>query len=312
MEQTAKIYVAGHRGLVGHAIMRQLESQGFTNLITRTHQELDLLDTHAVAQFFDQERPDYVFLAAAKVGGIGANASHSAEFYYQNSMIQNNVIHQAYLHSVKKLLFLGSSCIYPRLAPQPMREDCLLSGPLESTNEAYALAKIGGLKMCQYYNRQYGTRFISCMPTNLYGPGDNFDLESSHVLPALIRKFYEAKSRGEQQVVIWGTGEPTREFLYIDDMAAACVFLMEQYEGDETVNIGTGEEISIKALAERLKKISDFSGDIVFDTTRPDGTPRKVNDNRKLFAMGWLPQVTLDEGIQKTYNWYKQSIEIPD
>lgn len=312
MEQTAKIYVAGHCGLVGQAIMRQLESQGYTNLITRTHQELDLLDTYAVARFFDQEQPEYVFLAAAKVGGIGANASHPAEFYYQNSMIQNNVIHQAYLYDVKKLLFLGSSCIYPRLATQPMREDCLLSGPLESTNEAYALAKIGGLKMCQYYNRQYGTHFISCMPTNLYGPGDNFDLESSHVLPALIRKFYEAKTRGDQQVVIWGSGEPTREFLYIDDMAAACVFLMEQYEGDETVNIGTGEEISIKALAERLKKISDFSGEIVFDATRPDGTPRKVNDNSKLFAMGWRLQVTLDEGIQKTYDWYKQSAEIPD
>ena len=304
MEKNAKIYVAGHRGLVGSAIVRNLESKGYTDIIVRTREELDLLDTKQVADFFSQEKPEYVFLAGAKVGGIKANEDYPADFIYQNLQIQNNIIHNAYKNNVKKLLFLGSSCIYPRDCTQPIKEEYLLTGPLEKTNEAYAIAKIAGIKMCQSYNKQYGTRFISVMPTNLYGPNDNFNLTSSHVLPALLRKFHDAKIHNEKEVVMWGTGSPMREFLYVDDLADACVHLMQNYVGDEIVNIGTGEDVAIRELAEIIKKIVGFQGEIVNDTTKPDGTPRKLLDVSKLHNLGWKHKTKLEEGIQTTYDWF--------
>lgn len=304
MEKNAKIYVAGHRGLVGSAIVRNLESKGYTDIIVRTREELNLLDTKQVADFFSQEKPEYVFLAGAKVGGIKANEDYPADFIYQNLQIQNNIIHNAYKNNVKKLLFLGSSCIYPRDCTQPIKEEYLLTGPLEKTNEAYAIAKIAGIKMCQSYNKQYGTRFISVMPTNLYGPNDNFNLTSSHVLPALLRKFHDAKIHNEKEVVMWGTGSPMREFLYVDDLADACVHLMQNYVGDEIVNIGTGEDVAIRELAEIIKKIVGFQGEIVNDTTKPDGTPRKLLDVSKLHNLGWKHKTKLEEGIQTTYDWF--------
>lgn len=304
MEKTSKIYVAGHRGLVGSAIVRNLESKGYHNIIKRTHQELDLTNQKAVWDFFAEEKPEYVVLAAAKVGGINANNTLPAEFIYENLMIQNNIIHSAHTYKVKKLLFLGSTCIYPKMAPQPITEDALLTGPLEPTNEAYAIAKIAGLEMCKFYKRQYGDNFISCMPTNLYGPNDNFDLKNSHVLPALIRKFHEAKIKEEKCVEIWGSGTPLREFLYVDDMADACVFLLENYDGEQHVNIGTGEEISIADLAKLVKKIVGFQGDLVFNKDMPDGTPRKLTDVSKLHALGWKHKIGLEEGINLAYRWF--------
>jgi len=304
MEKNAKIYIAGHRGLVGSAIVRNLESKGYTDIIVRTREELDLLDTKQVADFFSQEKPEYVFLAGAKVGGIKANEDYPADFIYQNLQIQNNIIHNAYKNNVKKLLFLGSSCIYPRDCTQPIKEEYLLTGPLEKTNEAYAIAKIAGIKMCQSYNKQYGTRFISVMPTNLYGPNDNFNLTSSHVLPALLRKFHDAKIHNEKEVVMWGTGSPMREFLYVDDLADACVHLMQNYVGDEIVNIGTGEDVAIRELAEIIKKIVGFQGEIVNDTTKPDGTPRKLLDVSKLHNLGWKHKTDLKDGIKSTYQWF--------
>ena len=289
MEKNAKIYVAGHRGMVGSAIVRALKNQGYTNIITRTSKELDLRRQIDVEEFFASEKPDYVFLAAAKVGGILANNEAPADFMYDNMILEMNVIHEAYKNKVKKLMFLGSSCIYPRMAPQPMKEDCLLTSELEKTNEAYALAKISGLKYCEYLNRQYSTDFISVMPTNLYGPNDNYHPEHSHVLPALIRRFHEAKENNLSEVVIWGTGTPLREFLYVDDLADACVYLMNTYSGNETVNLGTGKELSIKELAELVKKVVGFKGNITFDTTKPDGTPRKLLDVSKLEKLGDAP-----------------------
>ncbi len=288
--------------MVGSAIMRRLQQEGYRHFITRTSQELDLRNQQAVAAFFDQEKPDYVFLAAAKVGGIVANNTYRAEFLYDNLMIQNNVIHQAYVKGVKKLLFLGSSCIYPKLALQPLKEEYLLTGPLEYTNEPYAIAKIAGIKMCDAYRDQYGCNFISVMPTNLYGPNDNYDLTNSHVLPALLRKFHEAKEKGMSDVVVWGTGTPRREFLHADDLADACVFLMDHYNEAGFINIGVGEDISIAELAELVKETTGFEGAIVFDTTKPDGTPRKLLDVSKLHAMGWKASITLQEGIQKVYH----------
>jgi GDP-L-fucose synthase len=306
MNTNSKIYVAGHRGMVGSAIVRNLEQKGFRNLLLRTSKELDLTDPAQVETFFKDERPERVFLAAAHVGGILANATHPADFYYINSMIQNNVIHFAQQYGVEKLLFLGSSCIYPKDCPQPMKEEHLLSGYLEPTNEAYALAKISGLKFCQYCNTQYGTKFISCMPTNLYGPNDNFNLETSHVLPALIRKFHEAHAQGKTSVELWGTGTPLREFMHVDDMADACVFLMENYEDQEHLNIGTGDEISIRGLAELIQGIIEFKGTLTFDETKPDGTPRKLLDVSKLHHFGWNHSISLEEGIRMTYNWYRE------
>ena len=286
MNKDAKIYVAGHRGLVGSAIVRNLQNKGYTNIIYRTHKELDLINQEAVRTFFQEEKPEYVFLAAAKVGGIHANNTYPADFIYDNLMIQNNVIKAAHDFEVKKLLFLGSTCIYPKMAPQPIKEEYLLTGALEETNEAYAIAKIAGLEMCKFFKRQYGDNFISCMPTNLYGPNDNFDLKNSHVLPALIRKFHEAKVNNSEVVEVWGTGTPLREFLYVDDMADACVFLMENYEGEQHVNIGTGEEVSIRELAETIKKVVGFEGELVFNTDMPDGTPRKLTTVDKLHGLG--------------------------
>lgn len=314
MEKNSKIYVAGCRGLVGSALVRKLKSEGYTNLILPTHEELDLLSQTAVADFFVAKKPEYVFLAAAKVGGILANNTYPADFIYQNLEIQNNIIHQAYLNGVKKLLFLGSSCIYPKMCPQPMKEHDLLSGKLEPTNEPYALAKIAGIKMCQSYNRQYGTNFIAVMPTNLYGINDNFDLNNSHVLPALIRKFHEAKVSGDKQVVAWGTGTPRREFLYVDDMAQGCLFLMENFnptqeqneKGDIFVNLGVGTDISIRELTELVKKIVGFEGDVVWDSTKADGTSQKLLDISKIHNLGWEAQVSLVEGIKNTYDWYRQ------
>ena len=282
MKKDSKIYVAGHRGLVGSAIVRNLEANGFTNIITRNHAELDLTNQADVRKFFEEERPEYVFLAAAKVGGIHANNTYPADFIYDNLMIQNNVIKAAHDFKVTKLLFLGSTCIYPKMAPQPIKEEYLLTGALEETNEAYAVAKIAGLEMCKFFKRQYGDNFISCMPTNLYGPNDNFDLKNSHVLPALIRKFHEAKVNGSDVVEVWGTGTPLREFIYVDDMAAACIFLMENYDGEQHVNIGTGEEVSIRQLAETVKEVVGFEGELVFNTDMPDGTPRKLTTVDKL------------------------------
>lgn len=348
MKKTSKIYIAGHRGLVGSAILQNLENKGYTNIITRTHKELNLANQIEVAQFFTEEKPEYVFLAAAKVGGIVANNTYRADFIYENMMIQNNVIHHSYLNKVKKLLFLGSTCIYPKMAPQPMRENSLLTGELEYTNEPYAIAKIAGIKMCESYNLQYGTNFISVMPTNLYGPNDNFDLEKSHVLPALIRKIHLAKllseskfdevidnlglntieevksylasfGVSEKSVEIWGTGNPKREFLWSEDMADACVFIMEHRDFKDTfeagekdirnthINIGTGKDVSIKKLAETIKSVVGFNGDLVFNDTKPDGTMRKLTDVSKLNALGWKYTVDLEDGIKKMYNWYRYS-----
>ena len=304
----ARIFVAGHRGLVGSAIRRRLEAAGCGNIILRTHRELDLTRQAEVEAFFASEKPEYVFLAAAKVGGIWANSSYPAEFIYQNITIQTNIIHASYLSGVKKLLFLGSSCIYPRDCPQPMKEEYLLSGYLESTNEPYAVAKIAGIKMCQSYNRQYGSRYISVMPTNLYGPEDNFDLETSHVLPALIRKFHEAKERGLTEVVIWGTGTPRREFLHVDDLAGACVFLMEHYDGSEIVNIGVGEDQTIRELAEMIAEVVGFDGKLQFDPTKPDGTPVKLLDVGRLNRLGWKARIPLRNGLAETYEWYRKSL----
>ena len=308
MRKDSKIYVSGHNGLVGSAIVRNLESKGFQNIIKKSHGELDLTRQKDVEDFFRLEKPEYVFLAAAKVGGILANSESPAEFFYLNSMIQNNVIHNAFTNNVNKLLFLGSSCIYPKDCPQPIKEEYLLSGYLEPTNEAYAIAKISGLKMCQYYKKQYGANFISCMPTNLYGQNDNFDLRSSHVLPALIRKFHDAKAGQIPFIEIWGTGAPLREFLHVDDMADACVYLMENYNGLEHVNIGTGEEISIKDLAFLIKDIVGYEGELRFDSSKPDGTPRKLSDCTKLNALGWKSRIDLKSGIQSTYEWYIKGI----
>lgn len=301
MNKNSKIYVAGHRGMVGSAIVRELNRQGYTHIITRTHAELDLCRQEAVEAFFSAEKPEYVFLAAAKVGGIVANQSALADFMYDNMILEMNVIHSAWQNGCKKLLFLGSSCIYPRLAPQPMQESCLLTGELEKTNEAYALAKISGLKYCEFLNRQYGTDYISVMPTNLYGPNDNYHPEHSHVLPALIRRFHEAKERGAEQVTCWGDGSPLREFLYVDDLANLCVFLMNNYSGNETVNAGTGKELTIKALTELVAKTVGYEGRIEWDTTRPNGTPRKLLDVSKAAALGWTYQTELEEGIALAY-----------
>ncbi len=301
MEKESKIFIAGRRGLVGSAIERRLHAQGYENIVGKPHSELDLTNQAAVERFFGMERPEYVFLAAAIVGGIHANNTYPADFIYSNLEIQNNIIHSCYLYGAKKLLFLGSSCIYPKFAPQPMPEDCLLSGKLEPTNEPYAIAKIAGIIMCQSYNRQFHTDFISAMPTNLYGPGDNYHPMNSHVLPALIRKFHEAKAANNNEVVLWGTGTPKREFLYSDDLADACVFLMENYSGNETVNIGSGEEVSIKELAAIVKDVVGFQGSITFDSTKPDGSPRKFLDVSKLHKMGWKHTIGLPEGIKNAY-----------
>lgn len=345
MEKKSRIYVAGHKGLVGSAILRKLRAERYTNILTRSHKELDLTRQAEVKAFFEKERPAYVFLAAAKVGGILANSTYPADFIYRNLMIQSNVIQAAYHSGVQKLLFLGSSCIYPRDCPQPMKEEHLLSGKLEPTNEPYAIAKIAGIKMCQAYNQQYGTRFISVMPTNLYGPGDNFDLETSHVLAALIRKFHEAKlrkaklleaggsrleARAKNQlpqtssgaernapptsnvdfVTVWGSGTPLREFLHVDDLADACVFLMKEYGESEIINIGAGKEISIRELAEMIREIVGYQGEIRFDPSKPDGMPRKLLDVSKLNALGWKSRISLREGIQQTYEWYVRKLEV--
>jgi GDP-L-fucose synthase len=301
MNKGDKIYVAGHRGLVGSAIVRLLEGKGFTNIIVKTSAELDLRDQHLVKSFFEKEKPQYVFMAAAKVGGVWANKTYPAEFIYDNITIQNNIINESYRNGVIKLLFLGSSCIYPKNAQQPIKEEYFLSGYLESTNEAYAIAKIAGIEMCHAYHRQYGCRFISAMPTNLYGPGDNYDLQNSHVLPALIRKFYIAKTNNEPTVTIWGTGKPLREFLHADDAAAACLFLMEKYEDPEIVNVGVGKDHTIKDMALLIKKITAYKGELVFDSSKPDGTPRKLLSVDRINALGWHASIDLEEGIQHTY-----------
>ncbi len=301
MDKKAKIYVAGHRGMVGSAIIRELERQGYTNIIIRTHAELDLCRQEAVEQFFTEEKPEYVFLAAAKVGGIIANQTALADFMYENMMLEMNVIHEAWKNGCKKLLFLGSSCIYPRLAPQPMPESCLLTSELEKTNEAYALAKISGLKYCEYLNKQYGTDYISVMPTNLYGPNDNYHPTHSHVLPALIRRFHEAKEQGLVSVTCWGDGSPLREFLYVDDLANLCVFLMNHYSGNETVNAGTGKELSIKELTELVAEVTGYKGEILWDTSKPNGTPRKLLDVSKAEKLGWKYHTELKDGIRLAY-----------
>ena len=302
MEKGAKIYVAGHCGMVGSAIVRELQRQGYTNFITRTHKELDLIRQDQVEEFFAAEKPEYVFLAAAKVGGIAANQSALADFMYDNMILEMNVIHSAWQNGCKKLEFLGSSCIYPRMAPQPMPESCLLTSSLEKTNEAYALAKISGLKYCEYLNRQYGTDYISVMPTNLYGPNDNYHPEHSHVLPALIRRFHEAKVTGVKSVTCWGDGSPLREFLHVDDLANLCVFLMNNYSGNETVNAGTGKELTIKELAELVAKVIGYVGEINWDTTRPNGTPRKLLDVSKAASLGWTYRIELEDGIRMAYD----------
>ena len=298
MIASSKIFVAGHRGMVGSAIVRKLHDKGFGNLVLRTSKELDLRDQKSVQEFFEQEKPEYVFLAAAKVGGIVANNTFRAEFLYENLMIQNNVIHQSYKVDVKKLLFLGSSCIYPALAPQPLKEEYLLTGLLEPTNEPYAIAKIAGIKMCDAYRSQYGCNFISAMPTNLYGPNDNYDLQTSHVIPALLRKFHEAKQKNEKTVSVWGTGKPMREFMHVDDLADACLFLIEEYDETGFINVGTGVDLSIKALAEMICEIVGYKGQIQFDTTKPDGTPRKLMEVSKLMQLGWTHAINLKEGLQ--------------
>lgn len=309
LKKDDKIYVAGHRGLVGSAIVRNLQEKGYRNIIGRTHSELDLTNQAEVKAFFEKERPDAVILAAAKVGGIHANETAPADFAYENLQIQCNVIHCCHQYQVKKLLFLGSTCIYPRMAPQPIPEDALLTGPLEETNEAYAIAKIAGLEMCKFYKRQYGDDFISCMPTNLYGPHDNYDLEGSHVMPAMIRKFHEAKQAGVAAVELWGTGSPLREFLYVDDMADACVFLLEQYNGEQHVNIGTGKEVTIRELAETVKRVVGYQGEIVWNKDMPDGTPRKLTNVEKLHELGWTHKVELEEGVALAYQWFKENAE---
>ncbi len=309
MDKTAKIYVAGHRGLVGSAVLRALKAQGYTNLVMATHQELDLTRQAEVEAFFAQHQPDHVILSAAKVGGIQANNTYRGEFLYDNLMIEANVIHSAYTNGVKKLLCLGSSCIYPKLCPQPMSEEALLTGPLEPTNEPYAIAKIAGLKLCENYSRQYGVNYISAMPTNLYGINDNFDLANSHVLPALMRKFHEAKLEGKASVTVWGTGTPMREFLYVDDLADALLFLMQNYDEPSFVNVGTGREISIKELAMTIKSVVGFEGELVFDTTKPDGTPRKLQNTSKLEALGWQAKTRFKEGVEKTYQWFIKNYE---
>jgi GDP-L-fucose synthase len=318
MDKNSKIYVAGHRGLVGSAIWRKLESKGYANLVGRTHAELDLIDQAAVNRFFTEERPDYVVIVAAKVGGINANNLYRAQFLYENLMIEANLIHAAHLHQVKKLLFLGSSCIYPRMAPQPLKEESLLSGPLEPTNEPYAIAKIAGIRLCDAYKRQYGSNFFSAMPTNLYGPGDNYHPENSHVLPAMIRRFHEAREQGVQKVVCWGTGAPLREFLYSDDLAEACVFLLANVSYDDLaftdesgtvqshINIGSGSEVTIRELAELVREVVGFAGEIEWDATKPDGTPRKLMDSSRLRSLGWQPETVLKEGIACAYKDFLQ------
>lgn len=306
MKKDSKIYIAGHRGLVGSALVRELTKQGYHNLIYKTHQELDLTRQEQVEAFFNQEKPQYVFLSAAKVGGIHANNTYPAQFLYQNLMIASNVMHSAYLAKVQKLLFLGSSCIYPKLCPQPIKEEYLLTGPLESTNEAYAIAKITGVKTAQFYRRQYGSDFISAMPTNLYGINDNFDLENSHVLPALIRKFHEAKLQNQKQVVLWGSGKPKREFLFVDDLAQALVFLMHHYNQESHINVGVGEDLTILELAQIICKIVGFKGEIVHDLSKPDGTPQKLLDVSKLSDLGWKARTSLQEGIKQVYEWYQR------
>ena len=308
MNKQSKIYIAGHRGLVGSALVRKFQELGYDNLILKTRSELNLLNQQEVADFFAVEKPEYVFLAAAKVGGIGANSTYPADFVYENMMIQTNIIHAAYKNNTKKLLFLGSSCIYPKMAEQPIKEESLLTGELEPTNDAYAIAKIAGIKMCQAYNKQYCTNYISVMPTNLYGPNDNFDLEKSHVFPALIRKFHEAKINKEAEVVVWGTGTPIREFLYVDDLAEACIYLMNNYNDDKIVNIGTGVGVTIRELAESIAKVVGYEGKLVFATSKPDGTPIKINDVSYLNSLGWQAKTDLLSGIEKTYHWYKSKL----
>jgi GDP-L-fucose synthase len=307
MQTSDKIYVAGHNGMVGSAIMRKLKLEGYSNLIYRSSKELDLRNQQAVSEFFEAAKPDFVFLAAAKVGGILANQKYKASFLYDNLMIQTNIIHQAHLHGVQKLLFLGSSCIYPKMAPQPIKESYLMTGPLESTNDAYAMAKITGIKMCQSYHEQYGSNFISVMPTNLYGPNDNYDLASSHVLPALIRKFHEAKEREDPSVTLWGTGTPKREFLHADDLADACYYLMQHYDGHAALNVGTGEDIAILELAQMIKSIVGYEGQIEHDLSKPDGTPRKLLDVSRLTDLGWKYSTPLQDGIRRVYEAYKNS-----
>jgi GDP-L-fucose synthase len=307
LQTDSRIYVAGHRGLAGSAICRELARRGFSNILVRTHSELDLADPGSVQKLYAETKPEFVFVAAAKVGGILANDRHPAEFLYENLQIQNNLIHGAFQAGVEKLLFLGSSCIYPKLAPQPLKEDYLLTGPLEPTNEWYAIAKIAGIKMCQAYRRQYGCDFISAMPTNLYGPNDNYDLQNSHVLPALIRKFHEAKAAEAPSVTCWGSGSPLREFLHVDDLARACVFLMKDYSQEQFINVGSGAEISIRELAEMVKWAVGFNGGIQWDHTKPDGTPRKLMDSSRIFALGWKPEIDLETGIRSTYDHYVKS-----
>ncbi len=309
MEKEAKIFVAGHQGLVGSAIVRALKKQGYTNFVLKTRQELDLCDGAAVDTFYAEENPDYVFIAAAKVGGILANSKYPAQFIHENISIQSNLIHGAYKAKVKKLLFLGSSCIYPKHCPQPILEEYLLTAPLEPTNEWYAIAKIAGLKLCEAYQKQYGARFISLMPTNLYGPCDNYDLQNSHVLPALIRKFIEAKKDNKKEVVIWGTGTPKREFLYVDDLAEAAIFAMDHYEGTQWLNVGTGEDITIKEVASLLAELVGYQGELVFDTSKPDGTPRKVLDVTKINELGWSAKTSLNEGLQQAISWYIENYD---
>lgn len=307
MKKSSKIYIAGHRGLVGSAIKRYMEANGFTNLVYRTRQELNLLDSGAVGAFFKKEQPEYVFLAAAKVGGIHANDTYPAEFIFENLSIQTNIIHQSHLNSVKKLLFLGSSCIYPKMSPQPIRESYLLSDALEPTNEPYAIAKIAGIKMCQAYNRQYGSRFISVMPTNLYGINDNFHPQNSHVIPGLIRRFHETKRQGGREVTIWGSGTALREFLYVDDLASACHFLMEQYEDSEPINVGVGKDISIKGVAEIIRDVVGHPVELKFDLNQPDGTPRKILDVSRINQLGWQAGTSLKDGLSKTYDWFSKN-----
>ncbi|HEY4512231.1 MAG TPA: GDP-L-fucose synthase [Candidatus Paceibacterota bacterium] len=307
MDKRSKIFVAGHKGLVGSAILRALQKKGYVNIVTRTRGQLDLFNEKEVASFFAREKPEYIFIAAAKAGGIMANDTKPAEFIFENLKIQNNIIHNAYLSSVEKLLFLGSSCIYPKSARQPIIEKYLLTGPLEETNAPYAIAKIAGISMCQSYNRQYGTNFISAMPTNLYGPNDNFDLTTSHVIPAMLRKFHDAKSQQKEEVVLWGSGTPKREFLHVDDLAEALVFLMKKYDKSEIINIGTGKDISIKKLALMIKKTTGFDGRIVWDKTKPDGTLRKLLDTSKIRKIGWKNKIELKKGIEKTYKWYLEN-----
>jgi GDP-L-fucose synthase len=310
MQKDSKIYIAGHAGLVGSALLRELKKNGYNNIVTRTHAELDLIYSSSVDNFFLKEKPEYVFLAAAKVGGIVANETHSADFIKENLLVQTNVIDSAYKNKVKKLLFLGSSCVYPKFAPQPIKEEYLLTGELEPTNKSYAIAKIAGIIMCQSYNKQYGMNAISVMPTNLYGENDNFDIESSHVLPAMIRKFNDAKKNNLKEVMLWGTGSPKREFLHVDDLASACVFLMNNYSSPEIINIGAGEDLSILELANIIKKSVGYEGNIVWDSSKPDGTPRKLLDISKIKSLGWSPKLNLIDGIARTYKWYKENINL--